>query len=159
MSDGTLALQKTRLAGFDLGSRMNTIAKLTGIKISPDTDFDNISASVHSAPDGMKVDNISVIAPAIGELSGGGSITPANALDFKMRAKLHTGAMLDIVNPSGNTSIPFFIQGTSSQPKFVPDVKGLVSGIAAQKLAPFTKTDIGKEATGIMDMFKKKKPN
>jgi len=159
VSDGTLALQKTRLAGFDLGSRMNTIAKLTGIKISPDTDFDNISASVHSAPDGMKVDNISVIAPAIGELSGGGSITPANALDFKMRAKLHTGAMLDIVNPSGNTSIPFFIQGTSSQPKFVPDVKGLVSGIAAQKLAPFTKTDIGKEATGIMDMFKKKKPN
>jgi len=159
VSDGTLALQKTRLAGFDLGSRMNTIAKLTGIKISPDTDFDNISASVHSAPDGMTVDSISVIAPVIGELSGGGSISPANALDFKMRAKLHTGAMLDIVNPSGSTSIPFFIQGTSAQPRFVPDVKGLVGGIAAQKLAPLTNTDIGKQATGIMDLFRKKKPN
>jgi AsmA protein len=159
VADGTLALQKTRLAGFDLGSRMNTVAKLTGIKISPNTDFDNIGASVHSDPGGMKVEKISVIAPAIGELTGSGTISPANVLDFKMRAQLHTGAILDIVNPSGNTSIPFFVQGTSSQPRFVPDVKGLVGGIAAQKLAPFTKTDIGKEATGIMDMFKKKKPN
>jgi AsmA protein len=160
VADGTLGLQKTRLAGFDLGSHMNTVAKLTGIKISPDTDFDNISAVVHSGADGSrKIENISVIAPVIGELTGAGTVSPAHALDFKMRAQLHTGAILDIVNPSGNTSVPFFIQGTSSQPKFVPDVKGLVGGIAAQKLAPLTKTDIGKEATGIMDMFRKKKPN
>ena len=159
VADGTLALQKTRLAGFDLGSRMNTVAKLTGIKISPDTDFDNISAGVHSGPEGMKVENISVIAPVIGELTGAGTVSPANALDFKMRAKLRTGALLDMVNPSGNTSVPFFIQGTSSQPKFMPDVKGLVGGIAQQKLTPLTKTDIGKEATGIIDLFRKKKPN
>ena len=159
VADATVALQKTRLAGFDLGSRMNTVAKLTGIKISPDTDFDNIGASVHSDPGGMKVEKILVVAPAIGELTGAGSISPANALDFKMRAQLHTGALLDVVNPSGNTAVPFFIQGTSSQPKFVPDVKGLVGGIAQQKLAPLTKTDIGKEATGIIDLFRKKKSN
>ena len=159
VADGTLALQKTKLAGFDLGSNMKTVAKLTGIKISPDTDFDNIGATVHSDPGGMKIEKISVIAPAIGELTGAGSISPANALDFKMRAQLHTGALLDIVNPSGNTSVPFSIQGTSAQPKFVPDVKGLVGGIAAQKLAPLTKTDIGKEAVGIVDLFKKKKTN
>jgi AsmA protein len=159
VADGTLALQKTRLAGFDLGSNMKTVAKLTGIKISPDTDFDNIGASVHSDAGGVKVQNISIVAPVIGELTGAGTVSPANALDFKMRAKLHTGALLDIVNPSGNTSIPFSIQGTSSQPKFVPDVKGLVGGIAEQKLAPLTKTDLGKEAVGIVDLFKKKKTN
>jgi len=159
VEDGTLALRKTRLAGFDLGSRMNTVAKLTGIKISPDTDFDNIGASVHSDPGGMKVEKISVIAPAIGELTGAGTISPANALDFKMRVQLHTGALMDVVNPSGSTSIPFFIQGTSAQPKFMPDVKGLVNGIAQQKLAPLTNTDIGRQATGIIDMFRKKKPN
>ena len=93
VSDGSVAIQKTRLAHFDLGSRMNTVAKLTGIKISPDTDFDNISASRTSAQDGMKVDKISVIAPAIGELSGAGTVSPANALNFKMRANLHTGAV------------------------------------------------------------------
>ena len=159
VADGTLALRKTRLAGFDLGSRMNTVAKLTGIKISPDTDFDNISAGVHAGPEGRKIENISVIAPAIGELTGAGTVSPAHALDFKMRVKLHTGALMDMVNPSGSTSVPFFIQGTSSQPKFMPDVKGLVSGIAQQKLGPLTNTDIGKQATGIMDLFKKKKPN
>jgi len=159
VADGTLALQKTRLAGFDLGSRMNTVARLTGIKISPDTDFDNIGASFHSDPGGMKIEKISVIAPAIGELTGAGTISPANALDFKMRVQLHTGALMDVVNPSGNTSVPFFIQGTSAQPKFMPDVKGLVGGIAQQKLAPLTNTDIGKQATGIIDLFRKKKPN
>ncbi len=159
VSDGSVAIQKTRLAHFDLGSRMNTVAKLTGIKISPDTDFDNISASVHSGPDGMKVQKISVIAPAIGELLGDGTISPTNALNFKMRANLRTGAMLDIVNPSGKTSVPFSIQGTSAEPKFVPDVKGLIGGIAEQKLKPLTDTDIGKQATGIIDLFKKKKPN
>lgn len=159
VSDGSVAIQKTRLAHFDLGSRMNTVAKLTGIKISPDTDFDNISASVHSSPDGMKVQKISVIAPAIGELLGDGTISPSNALNFKMRANLRTGAMLDIVNPSGKTSVPFSIQGTSAEPKFVPDVKGLIGGIAEQKLKPLTDTDIGKQATGIIDLFKKKKPN
>jgi AsmA protein len=159
VSNGTLAVQKTRLAGFDLGSKMSTVAKLTGIKISPNTDFDNVSAGVHAGPEGMKVENISVIAPAIGELSGAGTISAANALDFKMRVKLHTGAMLDIVNPSGNTSVPFFIQGTSAEPKFVPDIKGMIGGIASQKLTPLTNSDIGKEATGIIDLFKKKKPN
>lgn len=159
VSDGSVAIQKTRLTHFDLGSEMNTVAKLTGIKISPDTDFDNISASVHSDQAGVKVQKISIVAPAIGELSGEGTISPSNALDFKMRANLHTGAMLDIVNPSGKTSVPFFIQGTSAEPKFVPDVKGLIGGIAEQKLKPLTNSDIGKEATGIIDLFKKKKPN
>ncbi|HSR09448.1 MAG TPA: hypothetical protein VLM42_20105, partial [Bryobacteraceae bacterium] len=157
--DGSVAIQKTRLAHFDLGSKMNTVAKLAGIKISPDTDFDNISASVHSDQAGMKVQKISVIAPAIGELLGDGTVSPTNALNFKMRANLRTGAMLDIVSPSGKTSVPFLIQGTSAEPKFVPDVKGLIGGIAEQQLKPFTNTDIGKEATGILDLFKKKKPN
>jgi AsmA protein len=159
VSDGSVAIQKTRLAHFDLGSEMSTVAKLTGIKISPDTDFDNISASVHSDLSGVKVEKISIVAPAIGELSGAGAVSPTNGLDFKMRANLHTGGVLNIVNPSGNTSVPFSIQGTSAEPKFVPDVKGLIGGIAEQKLKPLTNSEIGKEATGIVDLFKKKKAN
>jgi AsmA protein len=163
VSDGTLALQKTRLAGFDLGSQMKTVAQLTGINISPNTDFDTISAAIHSAGGGMRVENILVVAPAIGELAGAGTISPSNALDFKMRAKLHTGALMNIVSPTGQTAVPFSIQGTSAEPRFVPDVKGMAVGIAAgiagDKLKPLTGTDIGKQATGILDLFKKKKPN
>jgi hypothetical protein len=39
----------------------------------------------------------------------------------------------------------------------VPDVKGMVGAAAAEKLKPYTNTDVGKAATGIMDLFKKKK--
>jgi len=158
VSDGTLALQKTRLAGFDLGSKMNLVAKLTGIKINPDTAFDNISAGVHSGPEGMKVENISVIAPTIGELSGAGTVSTANVLDFKMNAKLHTGGVLTILSPGGQTAVPFSIQGTSSEPKFVPDIKGIVGGMTVGKLKPLD-SDIGKEATGVVNLFRKKKPN
>jgi AsmA protein len=159
ISSGSIAVQKTRLAGFDLGSRMNTVAKLTGIKISPDTDFDNLSANIHADPAGVRIDTISVVAPAIGELSGAGIVSPANALDFKMTAKLHTGGVLTIVNPTGQTVVPFFVQGTAAEPKFVPDVKGIVGSMAAEKLKPLTNTDMGKAATGIIDLFKRKKQN
>ncbi len=157
VSNGSLTIQKTRLAGFDLGSRMNTVAKLTGIKVSPDTDFDNLSGNVHADPAGVRIDAISVIAPAIGDLSGAGTISPANALDFKMSAKLRTGGVLSIVNPGGQTTVPFSIQGTAAEPKFVPDVKGIVGNMAAEKIKPLTNTDVGKAATGIIDLFKRKK--
>jgi AsmA protein len=159
VSAGSLAVQKTRLAGFDLGSRMNTVAQLTGIKISPDTDFDNLSANIRADPAGVHIDAISVIAPTIGDLNGAGTVSPANALDFKMTAKLHTGGVLNIVNPAGQTVVPFFIQGTSAEPKFVPDVKGMVGAVAADRLKPLTNTDMGKAATGIIDLFKRKKQN
>jgi len=158
VSNGTLALQKTRLTGFDLGSKMNMVAKLTGVKLSPNTEFDNISAGVHSGPEGTKVESISVIAPAIGELNGAGTISPSNALDFKMRANLHTGGVLTILNTGGQTAVPFSIQGTASEPKFVPDVKGIIGGVAMDRLKPLD-SDIGKEATGIVNLFRKKKPN
>jgi AsmA protein len=156
VSDGSVAVKKTRLVGFDLGSNMKTIAKLTGVKISPDTDFDNLSADVHAAPAGVRVDNISVIAPAVGELSGAGTIDPANALNFKMRAKLKTGGVMSVLSTGGETAIPFSIAGTSAEPKFVPDVKGMVGGIAAGKLKPLD-GDIGKAAGGLINLFGRKK--
>jgi AsmA protein len=158
VSNGTVALTKTRLAGFDLGSKMNTVAKLAGLKLSRDTDFDNLSADVHSAPDGLRAENISVVAPAIGELTGAGTISPANALDFKMRAKLKTGGVMSVLNTGGETAIPFSIQGTSAEPKFVPDIKGAIGGIAAGKLKPLD-SDVGKAAQGIVGLFGRKKQN
>jgi AsmA protein len=143
MMDGSLSLKKTRLAGFDLGSNMKLVSELAGIHVSPDTDFDNISADVHATPDGTRIQNISVIAPAIGELSGAGTTSPAKALDFKMQAKLQaTSGVLSAVGGA----VPFLVRGTSSEPKFLPDIKGVL-----------TQTDVGKTATGIIDLFRKKK--
>ena len=64
-----------------------------------------------------------LVVPAIGELSGAGTVSTANVLDFKMSAIVHTSGLLAVV---GNTPIPFTVEGTSSAPVFKPDIKAVV---------------------------------
>jgi AsmA protein len=158
VANGAVALKNTKLAGFDLGSKLQTIAKIAGIQVARDTDFQNLSADVHADPAVTKVENISVIATNLGELTGAGTVSAAHALDFKMRAKLQSsGGVMSYVSSNGQTTIPFTIQGTSSDPKFVPDVKG----IATEQLKSLTTNpDVGKAASGILDgLFGHKKTN
>lgn len=155
---GSVSLNQTRLAGFDLGSKLKTIAAITGIKVGPDTEIQAFSADVRRAPEGTRADAISLIAPAIGELTGAGTISPVHDLDFKMRVKLHTsGDVMAALGQKGDTTVPFFIRGTGSAPNFVPDVKG----IASEKVSSFLKgEDPAKAAKGLLDgFFGKKKPN
>jgi AsmA protein len=154
---GSLALKNTKLAGFDLGSKLKTIATIAGIKVARDTDFQNLSADIHSDPAVTRVENISVIAQDIGELTGAGTRTAAHALDFKMRAKLrNSGGVMSYVSTNGEATIPFSIQGTSSDPKFVPDVKGM----ATEKLKSLATPETGKAVGGIINgLFGRKKTN
>ncbi len=128
VTTGSLGFDDTRLAGFDLGSKMRTVAAIAGITAKPDTDFQTFNANVQVALEGTRADNLTLIAPAIGELTGSGTVSPSHALDFKMLAKLHTsGGLIGALGQKGDTTVPFFIRGTSSAPSFVPDVKGIVS--------------------------------
>jgi len=143
--DGSLRVSNTRLAGFDLGNRMSLVTKLAGIKNGPNTEIQNFSSNVHSDAQGRRFDNISLIAPEVGELNGNGTMSPAQALDFKMTAKLHGGGVLAAVG--SNTDVPFRIQGTASEPKFEPDVKAVME----EKLKSLTTGDkTAKEAQGII---------
>jgi len=120
---GTLALNNTRLTGFDLPKKMASIEKLAGIQGGPNTDIQTLSADVRVAPDGAGAQNMKLVVPAIGDLSGAGTVSPANDLDFKMSATVHTSGALAVL---GNTPIPFTVQGTCADPVFRPDVKALV---------------------------------
>lgn len=162
ISKGSIGLTKTRLVGFDLGSKMQAVAAIAGLKISPDTDFENISVDVNNGPKGTAIDNLSILAPAIGELTGAGTISPAQAIDFKMRAKLVTAGGLLARTGSKQTTVPFSIQGTSNDPKFIPDVKGLATGIATglveRKLNTIAPGEAGKAASDLLNnLFRKKK--
>jgi len=148
---GTLAVKGTRLANFDLGSKMTTVAKIAGIKMGPNTDFENISADVHDTPQGIDLQNISVIATDIGDISGAGTVSPTNTLAFKMRAKLKAGGIVSALA----SNVPFSIEGPATDPKFVPDVKGMATQ-ELKTLTGGTPTDVGKAATGILNLFKKK---
>lgn len=143
VTTGSVSLNNTTLAGFDLPKRMATIEKLAGIKEGPDTQIQVLSANLRSAPDGTAARDMKLILPAIGELNGAGTVSPANALDFKMSATVHASGLLAVVS---GTAIPFTVTGTSSEPVFKPDI-----GAVMKEEMKSVEGDVGKAAGGLFD--------
>ena len=119
---GPLALRGTKLVGFDLGKNMALVTQLAGMQTGSSTEIEHASLHVNMSPSGIEAKDIQLNVPAIGELRGDGTVSPANALDFKMSAALHTSGAAALI---ANKSIPFFVQGTSAAPVFKPDLKGM----------------------------------
>jgi AsmA protein len=117
VTTGNVRMENAALANFDLGSRLSSISALAGKKTGNDTEIKNFSSDVRVAPEGTQANNINLDVPSIGVLTGGGTVSPSNELAFKMNASV------------GGLGIPFAVQGTTSDPKFVPDVKGMASGL------------------------------
>jgi AsmA protein len=140
VSTGTVRLENSALAGFNLGSKLAAISALSGKTVEQkDTVIKNFSADVRVAPEETRADNISLVIPALGNASGAGTVSPNNALDFKMKAD----------------NIPFFIQGTTFDPKFLPDVKG-IAGSLLQNALEGNKNGQKNPLEGLSGMFKKK---
>jgi AsmA protein len=129
---GPVKLSDTKLAGFNLASKMSAISALTGSQSGgSDTSIQNLSTDARVAPDGIRTDNVNLTVPALGVVTGSGTISPGGALNYKMSAALSGGAVSGLTQMAGmgkGGAIPFFIQGTTSDPKFVPDVQGMVGG-------------------------------
>ncbi|HVI08136.1 MAG TPA: AsmA family protein [Candidatus Binatia bacterium] len=114
VTTGTLKMENAALQGFSLGSKLSAIPAIGGKGSGEkDTTIKNFSADVRVAPEGTKADNIDLSVPPFGSVTGAGTVSPSNALDFKMKADM----------------IPFTIQGTTSDPKFAPDMKGMATGL------------------------------
>jgi len=160
---GPIKLAQTKLAGFNLGSKLSAINALSGAQTGADTSIENFSTDAHVAPDGVRTENVNLVVPALGTLTGTGSISPAGALNYHMTANLAGTAITGLSQLTGlggkGGSIPFFIQGTTSDPKFVPDVQGMLhsrlkSGLQGNNPNPGSAIDA---ITGLFG--KKKKPN
>jgi AsmA protein len=127
---GPIRLSQTKLQGFNLASKMSAISALSGAQTGSDTSIQNLSTDARVAPEGVRTQNINLTIPALGTVTGNGNISPGGALDYKMNASLSGGVVTGLTQMAGlggkGGSIPFFIQGTTSDPKFVPDVKGMV---------------------------------
>jgi AsmA protein len=153
VTDGTIGLYSAKLEGFDLGSKMAAVSALTGLKTGKDLEIEKLTTNVHMAPNGLRAENFNAILPALGTLVGGGTLDSKNSLDFKMAATI-TGGALGAMGGAGNglgsllgaatgskssackggTTIPFLIQGTASDPKFMPDVGGVAAGLLKSQL-------------------------
>ena len=129
---GPIRLAQTKLAGFNLSSKMSAISALSGTQGGSDTSIQNLSTDARVAPEGVRTQNVNLTIPALGTVTGDGTISPGGALNYKMSASLSGGVVTGLTQMAGlggkGGSIPFFIQGTTSDPKFVPDVKGMVGG-------------------------------
>ena len=159
---GSVRLSNSQLAGFNLGSKMSAISALTGkAQTGNDTAVQNASTDVRMAPEGTRLDKINLVIPALGTVLGAGTVSPSGAVDFKMSANLSGGAVTGItqlagLGGKGSGAIPFTIQGTTSNPTFMPDVKGMVNSQLKGLLQPGNQNN---PLGGLTGLFGKKKPH
>ena len=118
VSTGSVKMENTQLANFNLGAKLGAaVSALTGKNTGNDTTIQNLSSDVKMTPAGTAADNINLTVPAIGVLTGAGTVSPSNELAFKMKADV------------AGAAIPFGVTGTAQDPKFTPDVKGIATGL------------------------------
>lgn len=142
---GPVRLSNSQLANFDLGSKLGALSAFTGRAPSNrDTSIQNASLNARVAPEGTRADNINLTVPAIGVITGSGTVSPAGELAFKMLADLQGGAvgggLTKVAGMSGGQNqIPFAIEGTTANPRFVPDVAGVAAGLAKGQIGNLAK--------------------
>jgi AsmA protein len=134
---GPVKVSDTTLAGFNLGAKLGALSAFTGKAVSqPDTTIRNLSSNVHVSRGGKQLDAINLDVPAIGVITGAGTISPEGALNLKMVANLSGGVAGGLTKVAaggrtGGSGIPFAVEGTTSDPHFVPELGGVAAGLAA----------------------------
>ena len=129
VSNGWVKMSNTALEGFSVTSKLSAIPGLGGKQSGNDTVIENLSSDVRNAPEGTRLDKINLVVPSLGTVTGAGTISPNQALDFKMLANLAgAGAGLTKVVGLGAGGIPVAIGGTTSNPTFAPDMKAVANG-------------------------------
>jgi AsmA protein len=134
VTTGDLNVANVKLAGFNLGSKMSAIGALAGIRTGADTTIQMMSSKLRIAPEGIRADNLSLLVPELGTVTGAGTVANNNSLNFKMNARLANGGGLvgnmtkiaGLGQQASNKGIPFTIQGTTANPVFLPDVGGML---------------------------------
>jgi AsmA protein len=184
VTSGNVGLFSAHLAGFDLGSKMSSLSSLTGLKTGKDLEIEKMTSNLRMTRDGIKADNFNAVLPALGNLVGAGVVDAKNNLDFKMVATLKNG-LAAVATPistaggalgqamggsgggckGGGLTVPFMIQGTTADPKFVPDVGGVAAGMMKSQLGCAGSAVTGLKnqnpvnaVSGLGGLFKKKKP-
>ncbi|HEY3926906.1 MAG TPA: AsmA family protein [Candidatus Koribacter sp.] len=152
---GSASLHNAVLANFDLGSKMKGIGSLAGISSSKNTEIQSFSTNLkHNNKTGSDFTSLDVVIPSIGSITGQGTISPANELDFNLLVKLSgksaVGILTQVTGAAGSKGIPVNVKGTAQNPQFSPDMGSMV-----KNMNPVNR--VSKPATGLVkDLFGKK---
>jgi hypothetical protein len=159
VTTGTAEISNTRLVGFDLSGKMAVLATLAGLKSNQKTEIEKFTSGMRMAPEGIQISNLLLVLPALGDISGTGKIAPDQTLDFTMLAKLKPaagiGSVLTRLTAGNGLSLPFYVRGSASDPKFLPDAKNAAGSLLGSTASPVSKES---EALGnaLRGLFKKK---
>lgn len=135
---GPIALDNTRLVGFDIGTKIHGVAALSGVKTGDATEFQRLRVYVRVTNAGVVADKIYAVIPAMGELTGSGTVSADNQLDFNLIAKVASAngvgkfgvGLLTKLQGSGSgkgSGVPMHVTGTPDEPYITADVSGIVT--------------------------------
>ena len=123
---GPIQVDNTRLAGFDLSSKIGGLKPVSGSQGG--TQIQTLRANVNLSPRGTRIEDLYAAVPLLGTATGAGTIAPGGGLNFQAMAKLNTTSeaaaqALGSLNASGGLlgqaatdGIPIHITGTTSNP-------------------------------------------
>lgn len=107
---GPVEIDTTKLAGFDLGSKIEGFTALRGTGTADGTEIRVLKASVNSSPQDTRLTNIVGDLPQFGTALGDGTVLPSGELDFRLTAKLNNSTA------GAGRAIPLTITGTAASP-------------------------------------------
>lgn len=132
---GPLAFANTRLVGFDVGSKIHGIAALSGMKTGDTTEFERLRLNVRMTNAGVVAERVDAVISGMGELTGSGTVSPADQLDFNLILQGATAkgigkvgvGLLSTLNggTGGKSGVPIRITGTPDDLNITADVSGI----------------------------------
>ncbi len=159
---GPVHVANTQLAGFDLGQKLAGIQSLTGAKTGSTTTIQTLSTNLRYGPEGTQTDNLDAVVTGLGSATGGGSVSPAGALNYHLLVKpsstgvggiatqavgLLPGVFGSTVSQATKNGIPVTIAGTTSNPTFTPDMGKMIGGTIQKQNQP--SNPLGKALGGL----------
>jgi len=134
---GPVDLSNGKLSGFNLKSKLGALSSFTGLGGGggSDTEIQKLTATIHVDPSGTQANDLDVVVPSIGTVTGTANVSASGKLDCKMSAKLAggigtvTSALTSFGGGKNSNGIPFTVTGTTSNPIFLPDVKGMAGNM------------------------------
>jgi len=148
---GPINLSNGEMAGFSLTSKLGALGSFAGLGKGggSNTEIQTFSANLHQDPAGTQANNVNLVVPSIGTITGTANVSAGGNLDCKMNAKLAAGNMVGSMTSglssfmgggksSSSSGIPFKIEGTTKDPIFVPDVAGMATGMLKGGAMPTT---------------------
>lgn len=171
---GPVDLSNGKLSGFSLKSKLGALGSFAGLggNSGSDTEIQTLSAVLRVDPSGTRAQNLNLVVPTIGSITGDGFVSATSQLDCNLVAKLGgSGAMGAATSAlssfagggKSNGGIPFKVEGTTSHPVFVPEVgamaKNMLKGIAGSATAGGKNNPANQVQGALGGLFGKKKKN